>query len=72
MSIRYNPVLEAVVTYTEDLAYKQAKHADDLLVQGKYLGIYITNQPELLKHYSTIGSTCTFPLSFIWNYAWCA
>ena len=36
--IRYNPVLEAVVTYTEDLAYKQAKEADDLLAQGKYLG----------------------------------
>nr|CAB3489937.1 unnamed protein product [Digitaria exilis] len=35
---RYNPVLESVVTYTEDLAYKQAKEADDLLAQGKYLG----------------------------------
>jgi hypothetical protein len=40
ISIRYNPVLESVVTYTEDLAYKQAKEADDLLAQGKYLGIY--------------------------------
>jgi len=37
--IRYNPVLEAVVTCTEDLAYKQAKEADDLLAQGNYLGI---------------------------------
>ncbi|KAL5858913.1 hypothetical protein ACOSQ4_000209 [Xanthoceras sorbifolium] len=35
---RYNPVLEAVVTYTEELAYKQAKEADELLAQGKYLG----------------------------------
>ncbi|KAJ0051793.1 hypothetical protein Pint_01313 [Pistacia integerrima] len=34
----YNPVLEAVVTYTEELAYKQAKEADELLAQGKYLG----------------------------------
>jgi hypothetical protein len=51
ISIRYNPVLEAVVTYTEDLAYKQAKEADDLLAQGKYLGIYIANQPDLLKNY---------------------
>ncbi|XP_015881399.4 uncharacterized protein LOC107417296 isoform X2 [Ziziphus jujuba] len=35
---RYNHVLEAVVTYTEELAYKQAKEADDLLEQGVYLG----------------------------------
>ncbi|PNT63534.1 hypothetical protein BRADI_4g17052v3 [Brachypodium distachyon] len=35
---RYNTVLESVITYTEDLAYKQAKEADDLLDQGKYLG----------------------------------
>ncbi|KAL0736378.1 hypothetical protein Bca4012_012588 [Brassica carinata] len=30
---RYNHVLESVVTYTEELAYKQAKEADDLLSQ---------------------------------------
>ncbi|KAL7161992.1 hypothetical protein ACSBR2_042465 [Camellia fascicularis] len=35
---RYNPVLEAVVTYTEELAYKQAKEADELLAKGVYLG----------------------------------
>ncbi|KVH99036.1 Amidase [Cynara cardunculus var. scolymus] len=35
---RYNPVLEAVITITEDLAYKQAKQADQLLAQGVYLG----------------------------------
>ncbi|KAM0860202.1 hypothetical protein ACQ4PT_046671 [Festuca glaucescens] len=35
---RYSTVLESVVTCTEDLAYKQAKEADDLLEQGKYLG----------------------------------
>ncbi|XP_024172835.1 glutamyl-tRNA(Gln) amidotransferase subunit A [Rosa chinensis] len=35
---RYNHVLEAVVTYTEELAYEQAKGADDLLAQGVYLG----------------------------------
>uniref|UniRef100_A0A7N0UIF6 Amidase domain-containing protein n=1 Tax=Kalanchoe fedtschenkoi TaxID=63787 RepID=A0A7N0UIF6_KALFE len=35
---RYNPVLEAVVTYTEELAYKQAKKADELLASGEYLG----------------------------------
>ncbi|XP_037414630.1 glutamyl-tRNA(Gln) amidotransferase subunit A-like isoform X2 [Triticum dicoccoides] len=35
---RYGAVLESVITYTEELAYKQAKEADDLLEQGKYLG----------------------------------
>lgn len=35
---RYNPVLEAVITITEELAYKQAKQADQLLTQGVYLG----------------------------------
>lgn len=35
---RYNHALEAVVTYTEELAYKQAKEADKLLAQGVYLG----------------------------------
>ncbi|KAL6311344.1 hypothetical protein AAG906_025630 [Vitis piasezkii] len=35
---RYNHVLEAVVTYTEELAYKQAKEADEMLAQGIYLG----------------------------------
>lgn len=37
---RYNPVLEAVVTYTEELAYKQAKEADELLAKGVYLVEY--------------------------------
>ncbi|TVU24670.1 hypothetical protein EJB05_27121 [Eragrostis curvula] len=37
---RYNPILESVITFTEDLAYKQAKEADDLLAQGKYLGTF--------------------------------
>lgn len=40
-SNRYNPVLEAVITITEDLAYKQAKQADQLLAQGVDLGIGI-------------------------------
>lgn len=35
---RYNPVLEAVITITEDLAYKQAKQADQLLAEGVDLG----------------------------------
>nr|XP_043608229.1 glutamyl-tRNA(Gln) amidotransferase subunit A [Erigeron canadensis] len=35
---RYNPVLEAVITITEDLAHKQAEQADQLLAQGVDLG----------------------------------
>lgn len=35
---RYGPVLESVITITEELAYKQAKQADQLLAQGTYLG----------------------------------
>ncbi|KAG0493039.1 hypothetical protein HPP92_006437 [Vanilla planifolia] len=35
---RFNRVLEAVVTYTEELAFSQAKKADELLQQGIYLG----------------------------------
>ncbi|CAA7396018.1 unnamed protein product [Spirodela intermedia] len=35
---RYNRVLEAVVTFTEDLAHSQAKKADELLERGTYLG----------------------------------
>ncbi|QHO02281.1 Glutamyl-tRNA(Gln) amidotransferase subunit A [Arachis hypogaea] len=38
MHTRYNPVLEAVITFTEELAHKQAKEADELLSQGVYLG----------------------------------
>ncbi|PON71256.1 Amidase [Parasponia andersonii] len=35
---RYNGVLESVVSYTEELAHKQAKEADNLLAKGVYLG----------------------------------
>ncbi|KAI6675797.1 hypothetical protein NL676_003703 [Syzygium grande] len=35
---RYNGILEAVVSYTEELAYAQAKRADELLAQEVYLG----------------------------------
>lgn len=41
MNTRYNPILEAVVTYTEELANKQAEEADELLSQGFYLGRYL-------------------------------
>lgn len=32
-------MLESVVTVTEELAYQQAKEADQLLANGNYLGI---------------------------------
>ncbi|CAL1409820.1 unnamed protein product [Linum trigynum] len=35
---RYNGALESVITITEDLAYEQAKKADELLAKGDYLG----------------------------------
>ncbi|XP_022143482.1 uncharacterized protein LOC111013354 isoform X3 [Momordica charantia] len=35
---RYNHVLEAVVSFTEELAHKQAKEADELFARGVYLG----------------------------------
>ncbi|KAG9447347.1 hypothetical protein H6P81_013475 [Aristolochia fimbriata] len=35
---RYNHGLEAVISITEELAFEQAKKADDLLDQGVYLG----------------------------------
>ncbi|KAI5383918.1 uncharacterized protein LOC127106029 isoform X2 [Lathyrus oleraceus] len=35
---KYGPILESVVTCTEELANKQAKEADELLSQGVYLG----------------------------------
>lgn len=62
---RYNPVLEAVITYTEDLAYKQAKEADDLLAQGKYLGPlhgipYGLKDIIAVPHYKTTWGSRTF------------
>lgn len=38
---RYGPVLESVITITEELAYEQARRADKLLAQGNYLGIHV-------------------------------
>ncbi|OEL18403.1 Glutamyl-tRNA(Gln) amidotransferase subunit A [Dichanthelium oligosanthes] len=65
IAFMYNPVLEAVVTYTEDLAYKQAKEADDLLAQGKYLGPlhgipYGLKDIIAVPHYKTTWGSGTF------------
>ncbi len=35
---RYNPKLECVITFTEDIALKQAKQADSEIGQGQYRG----------------------------------
>uniref|UniRef100_A0A0A9CUZ1 Amidase domain-containing protein n=1 Tax=Arundo donax TaxID=35708 RepID=A0A0A9CUZ1_ARUDO len=62
---RYNPVLQSVITFTEDLAYKQAKEADDLLAQGKYLGPlhgipYGLKDIIAVPHYKTTWGSRTF------------
>ncbi|KAG5537337.1 hypothetical protein RHGRI_024700 [Rhododendron griersonianum] len=62
---RYNPVLEGVITYTEELAYKQAKEADDLLAKGVYLGPlhgipYGLKDIIAVPHYKTTWGSRTF------------
>ncbi|XVE56473.1 hypothetical protein DITRI_Ditri04bG0013000 [Diplodiscus trichospermus] len=72
---RYNPVLEAVVTYTEDLAYKQAKQADKLLSEGVYLGP-LHGIPYGLKdiisvpHYKTTWGSTSFKNQVLNIEAW--
>ncbi|KAM1477128.1 hypothetical protein ACFX15_037921 [Malus domestica] len=62
---RYNPVLEAVVTYTGELANQQAKEANELLARGVYLGP-LHGIPYGLKdiisvpHYKTTWGSKTF------------
>ncbi|KAH7867266.1 hypothetical protein Vadar_031089 [Vaccinium darrowii] len=62
---RYNPVLESVITYTEEMAYKQAKEADDLLEKGVYLGPlhgipYGLKDIIAVPHYKTTWGSRTF------------
>lgn len=63
MFIRYNPVLKSVITFTEDLAYKQAKEADDLLEQGKYLGMYCLVLILFLSFVGTIFGYMLLPVT---------
>ncbi|KAL6003576.1 hypothetical protein ACLOJK_023809 [Asimina triloba] len=71
----YDHVLEAVVTYTEDLAYSQAKKADELLEQGVYLGP-LHGIPYGLKdiisvpHYKTTWGSKTFKNQVLDVEAW--
>ncbi|XAR50416.1 hypothetical protein NMG60_11004735 [Bertholletia excelsa] len=62
---KYNPVLESVITYTEELAYKQAKEADELLAKGVYLGPlhgipYGLKDIIAVPHYKTTWGSATF------------
>ncbi|KAF9620502.1 hypothetical protein IFM89_013119, partial [Coptis chinensis] len=62
---RYNHALEAVISYMEDLAYKQAKEAYCLLEQGVYLGFrhgipYGLKDIISVPHYKTTWGSTTF------------
>uniref|UniRef100_A0A803NVN2 Amidase domain-containing protein n=1 Tax=Cannabis sativa TaxID=3483 RepID=A0A803NVN2_CANSA len=72
---RYNGVLKAVVSYTEELAYKQAKRADYLLDKGVYLGPLhgipygLKDIISVPKYKTTWGST-TFKNQVLNTEAW--
>ncbi|KAK4264601.1 hypothetical protein QN277_025754 [Acacia crassicarpa] len=71
----FNPVLENVITYTEELAHKQAKQADELLAKGVYLGP-LHGIPYGLKDiiavpgYKTTWGSKTFKAQVIDKEAW--
>ncbi|WOL12881.1 hypothetical protein Cni_G21649 [Canna indica] len=72
---RYNHVLEAVVTLTEELAYSQAKKADELLAQGVYLGPlhgipYGLKDIIAVPHYKTTWGSRTFKDQVLNTEAW--
>ncbi|VFQ87245.1 unnamed protein product [Cuscuta campestris] len=62
---RYGPVLESVVTVTEELAYQQAKNADQLLAKGEHLGVlhgipYGLKDIIAVPRYKTTWGSTTF------------
>ncbi|XP_073122865.1 uncharacterized protein [Henckelia pumila] len=72
---RYGPVLEAVVTITEELALKQAKQADKLLAQGIYLGPlhgipYGLKDIIAVPHYKTTWGSKSFKNQVLDIEAW--
>lgn len=72
---RYNHVLEAVITYTEELAHKQAKEADKLLDEGVYLGPlhgipYGLKDIIAVPHYKTTWGSTTFKHQVLDIEAW--
>ncbi|KAK2976626.1 hypothetical protein RJ640_021428, partial [Escallonia rubra] len=72
---RYSHVLESVVTVTEELAYKQAKEADQLLAKGVYLGPlhgipYGLKDIIAVPHYKTTWGSTSFKHQVLDIEAW--
>ncbi|KAH6781918.1 Amidase family protein [Perilla frutescens var. hirtella] len=72
---RYGPVLESVITITEELAYEQARRADQLLAQGIYLGPlhgipYGLKDIIAVPHYKTTWGSRTFKNQVLDIEAW--
>ncbi|KAK3042455.1 hypothetical protein RJ639_000179, partial [Escallonia herrerae] len=72
---RYSHVLESVVTVTEELAYKQAKEADQLLAKGVYLGPlhgipYGLKDIIAVPHYNTTWGSTSFKHQVLDIEAW--
>ncbi|KAL1533257.1 glutamyl-tRNA(Gln) amidotransferase subunit A isoform X2 [Salvia divinorum] len=72
---RYGPVLESVITITAELAYEQARKADQLLAQGKYLGPlhgipYGLKDIIAVPHYKTTWGSRTFKNQVLDTEAW--
>ncbi|KAL0342215.1 UNVERIFIED_CONTAM: Glutamyl-tRNA(Gln) amidotransferase subunit A [Sesamum calycinum] len=72
---RYGPVLESVITITEELAYEQAKRADELLAQGIYLGPlhgipYGLKDIIAVPHYKTTWGSKSFKNQVLDIEAW--
>ncbi|XP_038989398.1 glutamyl-tRNA(Gln) amidotransferase subunit A isoform X2 [Phoenix dactylifera] len=72
---RYNHVLEAVISFTEDLAHSQATKADELLAQGTYLGPlhgipYGLKDIIAVPHYKTTWGSKTFEDQILDIEAW--
>ncbi|KAB2608797.1 glutamyl-tRNA(Gln) amidotransferase subunit A [Pyrus ussuriensis x Pyrus communis] len=72
---KYNPVLEAAVTYTEESANQQAKDADKLLAREVYLGPlhgihYGLKDIISVPHYKTTWGSTTFKDQVLDTKAW--
>lgn len=72
---RYGPVLESVITITEELAYEQARRADQLLAQGTYLGPlhgipYGLKDIIAVPHYKTTWGSRSFKNQVLDIEAW--
>ncbi|KAG1370253.1 Outer envelope protein 64 chloroplastic [Cocos nucifera] len=72
---RYNHVLEAVISFTEDLAHSQARKADELLARGTYLGPlhgipYGLKDIIAVPHYKTTWGSKTFKDQILDIEAW--